>query len=154
MTERSKAQTYTYEGGPLNGRRIIIPRPHRYRDGTGTAIKSQRGDVMLDSPGTPAIYVLDRDRLAYVWTTPKPCAERRGPQPYPRLLGHGLVGEGMPFTASGKRAFPYVDSRGGRGYARCECGELSPSLLDSQAQRQRWHREHKTAVSALDASKG
>lgn len=61
------------------------------------------------------------------------------------VSGHTLRYEGAPFDDEGRRATAF--STGGRGRAKCSCGELSP-VLDSGYQRKRWHREHKKAVSA------
>jgi hypothetical protein len=58
-----------------------------------------------------------------------------------RLAGHGLVGEGWPFTAPGVSGY----RRTGEGMGRCECGDYFP-VLPSTAQRQRWHCNHKNDI--------
>lgn len=61
-----------------------------------------------------------------------------------RLAGHTLYREGWPCDDAGEP----VDSfraRAGVGRAKCSCGELSMSL-DSQRQRQQWHRDHKNQI--------
>jgi hypothetical protein len=65
------------------------------------------------------------------------------------LKGHALLWEGMAMkempTRRGGPIWTY--SRDKKGPARCECGELSPSL-PSTNQRQAWHRAHKESIRA------
>lgn len=76
-----------------------------------------------------------------------------------RLKGHGLRHEGralldergVPF-GSRDAAGLYVEPRGdGHGCALCECGATSP-VLDSNAARKRWHRDHKTEMVKAGAA--
>jgi hypothetical protein len=63
-----------------------------------------------------------------------------------RLPGHGLFREGKPFRVVGDATGEWLDIAGGHtGRARCSCGERSP-ILESDAERKRWHREHKQQV--------
>jgi hypothetical protein len=56
-----------------------------------------------------------------------------------RLPGHELKREG--------RIFDVLGYRGKVGAAVCSCGWRS-AVLDSDAARKRWHRDHKDAVRA------
>lgn len=56
-----------------------------------------------------------------------------------RVSGHWLVDEGRVYAS---REF-YRRMQTGRG--RCSCGARSP-LLNTDASRKRWHREHKEEV--------
>jgi hypothetical protein len=67
------------------------------------------------------------------------------------LRGHALRWEG-----AGRRE----DHRGRvtqqafqRGFALCECGARSP-VLQSDAARRRWHRDHKDAIRTEEARRG
>jgi hypothetical protein len=68
------------------------------------------------------------------------------------VKGHTLAYEGKPYNLSGYRVkYSRV------GHARCSCGEFS-LLFSSDAERKRWHGEHKASVAReaakLDAAKG
>lgn len=70
-----------------------------------------------------------------------------------RVPGHTLRYEGAPFGDDGLvithgRA---VLGIGGTGRAKCSCGEFSEVLLSS-TRRRKWHREHKAAVLAGQAT--
>ena len=56
------------------------------------------------------------------------------------IKGHGLVGEGAPHDAEGKRIWSV--GTGGEGRGKCSCGELS-EVLPSGMARKRWHKTHK-----------
>lgn len=55
-----------------------------------------------------------------------------------RVAGHTLRNEGQAYDAAGWRTRI--------GVGRCSCGEESP-VLDSNAARKRWHREHKAQIA-------
>lgn len=57
-----------------------------------------------------------------------------------RLPGHALRSQGAPYSEKGR------EISGSRGIARCECGATS-AVLDSTAERKRWHREHKSLIA-------
>ncbi len=57
------------------------------------------------------------------------------------VKGHTLVREGHPHWKTG---VPH-SFRGGYGCGKCSCGEIS-SVLDSDAARKLWHKQHKTEV--------
>jgi hypothetical protein len=60
------------------------------------------------------------------------------------VKGHTLRFEGMAlYDDDGSGIYGW--SRTGRG--ECSCGERSP-VLESNAARKRWHREHKAEVSS------
>lgn len=71
-----------------------------------------------------------------------------------RVGGHGLRGEGAPFTRQGccsdeqqpMRTGRLLMSTGGEGHGLCECGAQSEHL-GSSTRRKAWHREHKAEVS-------
>lgn len=58
--------------------------------------------------------------------------------------GHTLRNEGAPHAVNERgQTVRLTEGRYGRGL--CSCGELS-DLLDSNAQRKRWHARHKSEV--------
>lgn len=63
------------------------------------------------------------------------------PETRRRISGHALQYEGRAFHA-GNRVMV--------GKAKCECGERS-ERLETDAARQRWHRQHKAEVLAQPA---
>ena len=69
------------------------------------------------------------------------------------LRGHALRGEGMGHKP-GDEDEPWVTIwRGWTGVGLCECGEVSP-VLESNADRKRWHIAHKDEIRAqLEASR-
>jgi hypothetical protein len=60
-----------------------------------------------------------------------------------RLSGHGLLREGKPWARLGDEWMEVRCGRYGRG--RCSCGDSSP-VLNSDAGRKRWHRDHKDKI--------
>lgn len=64
-----------------------------------------------------------------------------------RLAGHGLLNEGRPFSTDGKT---YLGPGARSGHGKCSCGAVS-SFLTSNAERQRWHRDHKTTISGVES---
>jgi hypothetical protein len=61
-----------------------------------------------------------------------------------RLSGHALWGEGSPYKPG--EHTPWVRAFGtSSGAAVCTCGEAS-GVLESNAARQQWHRDHKEAI--------
>ena len=69
-----------------------------------------------------------------------------------RVPGHGLQHEGRPVLLQGCCGYPDGANHRQRnaydqhGHALCSCGETSEHHLTS-ADRQRWHRAHKTEVT-------
>jgi hypothetical protein len=57
-----------------------------------------------------------------------------------RLAGHTLAREGKPHDVGGRPS----ESKW-RGRALCSCRATS-EVLDTDNQRKRWHREHKTQI--------
>lgn len=60
-----------------------------------------------------------------------------------RLHGHALWGEGAPHKDNGIRIWHMP----AKGRGKCECGDLS-EVLETNADRKRWHRAHKDEVRA------
>lgn len=62
-----------------------------------------------------------------------------------RLAGHTLRSEGAPFVrlGAGPRGTYRPNGRIGRGL--CSCGVMS-DVLDSNAKRKKWHRDHKDDI--------
>ena len=73
------------------------------------------------------------------------------------IRGHALRSEGKAYERGDEQRWVRVSY--GRAYqhlgvALCECGETS-ERLDSDAERKRWHRQHKEAVrGAFDGAPG
>jgi hypothetical protein len=73
-----------------------------------------------------------------------------------RLAGHGLRREGKPYCAAGCKDCPFLSAVGdydghgvvsnnGHGHGLCACGQSSKHL-QSNADRKRWHVQHKEEV--------
>jgi hypothetical protein len=67
--------------------------------------------------------------------------------PAPVVRGHGLMYEGAPHDASGRRVIRNFLAGGvsGIGRAKCACGALSASL-PSAYKRKEWHRDHRRGL--------
>ena len=61
-----------------------------------------------------------------------------------RLAGHTLRSEGAPFASSGPVVTYRVRSTW-IGKGMCSCGAMS-DVLDSNAKRKKWHRDHKDDI--------
>lgn len=59
-----------------------------------------------------------------------------------RLVGHGLRYEGAAFQRYANGVDNLMREQSGPGYAKCECGALSP-WLSNRSQRKTWHKDHK-----------
>jgi len=69
--------------------------------------------------------------------------------PAPVVRGHGLMYEGAPHDALGRRISKSWLKGGvsGTGRAKCACGALSTSL-PSAYKRKEWHRDHRRSLAA------
>jgi len=67
--------------------------------------------------------------------------------PAPVVRGHGLMYEGAPHDALGRRISKSWLKGGvsGTGRAKCACGALSASL-PSAYKRKEWHRDHRRSL--------
>ena len=63
------------------------------------------------------------------------------------IAGHAIAHEGAAFTAEGEyaRADRSWIGTAGQGYAKCECGAMSPEI-GGRKYRREWHRQHKAEV--------
>jgi hypothetical protein len=85
------------------------------------------------------------------WALGHECEEEQAMDTTTRLRGHGLFAEGKPFRVVGDVRGEWIAVAVGRtGRGRCSCGERSP-ILESDAERKRWHREHKQQVREQEA---
>ena len=65
---------------------------------------------------------------------------------YTQIRGHGLKAEGKPYADNGEGGWMHLyQQHVGRGL--CSCGATS-EVLESDAARKRWHKDHKAEVSA------
>lgn len=62
-----------------------------------------------------------------------------------RVSGHTLRFEGRAYTDEGKVIDPWSSDAPWRGRGMCSCGTMS-DVLNTRAERKRWHREHKAEV--------
>lgn len=60
-----------------------------------------------------------------------------------RLAGHTLRSEGAPFSSIAGHSYQVRTTWTGRGL--CSCGARS-DVLDSNAKRKKWHRDHKDDI--------
>ena len=75
-----------------------------------------------------------------------------------RLAGHTLLREGKPHSIDGclnceaiarhEESTKTVGLRGFLGHGRCSCGDAS-ECLSTDAERKRWHTDHKDEVRRL-----
>lgn len=71
--------------------------------------------------------------------------DRKRLLPAPVVRGHGLMYEGAPHDASGRKIIKHYGGVSGTGRAKCACGALSPSL-PSAYKRKEWHRDHRRGL--------